>query len=355
MTARSLILLAAVLPALHAHGQLGDRVRTLLNGDSLAPPDHDTAYVTTYRSNLTVSLVSRYQFVDVDLERDGASTLTYTTNGNEMYGVGINYKWLSAEALFNVPVLNDSDPAYGRTDSRGFGLGYTGRRLWLRGFWNTTEGFFMDRPEDWIDGWRPGDAPITRPDLANTTWLLSANYALSGKRRYSHNAALFQMERQKRSAGTFVAGAMGWVNDVHADSSLVRPALQDTFDLATGFTRVERTIAGLTLGYTHTFVFGHNAFVHLGLMPGVAYVHQRITTTDAGPVQGEGTAAVVELKLGLGYNGDKWYFAITTGYFYSSAYIAETLSLATNHGTVRLALGLRFGGPRSGLLRKVGL
>lgn len=352
---RPIALVSALLVGTIASAQLGDRIRTMLNGDSLAPPDHDTAYVTTYRSNLTVSLLTRYQFVDVDLERDEGSTLTYTTNTHEMYGVGISYKWLSAEALFHVPAMDDYDPALGRTDMRGFGLGYTGRRLWARGFWNQAEGFHMEEPERWIADHRPEDPPVTRPDLMNNTYLLSVNYALSGRRRYSQNAALFQVERQKRSAGTFVLGVVGWVNDVQADSSLVNPALQDTFGIAVGFDRVERTIAGLTLGYTHTFVFWRKAFIQIGFIPGVAWAGQRITVRPGLAVEGSGGAGVLELKAAVGWNGNRWYTSLTTGFFYSSAQIAEALSLATNHGTVRFALGVRFGGPRSSLLQKVGL
>lgn len=353
---RAVLLSLLFLLVTAGHAQFGNRVRSLLNGDSLAPPDHDTAYITTYRSRLVLSLLTKYSYVDVDLEHGPSDHYTFLTNSNEQYGVGLNYKWLSAEVTFNVPLFNQYDASLGKTESRGFGLGYTGRRLWARGFWNTAEGFYLEDPERWIDGWTEGQAPIVRPDISNTAYLLSVNYALSGKRRYSQNAALFQMERQKRSAGTFVAGVSAWLSDVQGDSSLVRPALQDTFQLATGFTRVKRSLAGVTFGYTHTFAFWHKGFIHVAVLPGLAYVKQTIVPTEGEDLVGEGAAAAVsEFKLGAGFNGDRWYTALTTSFYYSSVDIAENLSLATNYGFIRVALGMRFGGPNIKALGKVGL
>lgn len=336
--------------------QLGERMRRLLNGDSLAPPDHDTAYIATYRSRLVLSAVSRYQFSEVDLERPEGELLTYTSNSNEQYGVGLDYKWLSAEMTFNVPVLDRPDPALGTTDSRGFGLGYTGRRLWVRGFWNSTQGYYMEEPDRWLAGRGAGDPPYTRPDLSNDTYLVSVNYALSKKRRFSQNAAIAQMERQKRSAGTWVAGLAGWSNRVAGDSSLLDPALVDTFQLATGFHGVERTMIGATIGYTHTFSFWRKGFIHSSFLVGPAYLHQRIAPSVGAELSGTGTAALSEVKLGAGFNGDRWYAALTTAYYFSSADIGENgVALGTNYGFARFALGIRLGAPGIAVLRKVGL
>lgn len=345
----------ACCAALPCHAQLGNSVRRMLNGDSTAAPNYDTSYVTAYRSNLVISVLSRLQLVSIDLEQEEGDGLAYSTNSNEQYGVGLNYKWLSAEVTFNIPLFNQYDASLGETNSRAFGLGYTGRRIWARGFWNRTEGFYMDEPERWVAGWEEGDVPIVREDLRTNTFMLSVNYALSGKRRYSHNAAIFQMERQKKSAGTFVAGFSAWDTDVNADSSLIGPALIDTFQLATGFTGLRRTLVGATLGYTHTFAFWEKGFIHFAILPGVAYASQTITTSDDEELKGTGTGALTEFKLGAGFNGDRWYCAMTTAFYYSTTPISEKLQLGTNYGMVKLALGVRFGGIESKALKKVGL
>lgn len=336
------------------HAQLGEKVRTVLVNASSAPPDYDTTYVAVYRSNLVISLVAKDQLIDITLDQTEGESLSYSTNSTGQYGLGLNFKWLSVEATFNVPAFDDHDASLGNTSSSGFGLGYTGRRVWGRAFWDKTKGYYQNEPERWTAGWKPGDAEVLRPDLSSNTYLLSLNYALSSKKRFSQNAALFQMERQKKSAGTMVAGLSAWYSHVMADTSILSRALVDTFQLATGFNDVGRFIVGGTFGYAHTFAFWKKGFINASVVPGLCYVHQTIGTPD-GELSGDGGAFITEFKLGAGFNGDRWYMALTTAYYYSTAQIAEALSLSTNYGFVRMALGIRFGDPGIKALGKVGL
>lgn len=345
-----LALLCAVSAA-GAHAQLGDKLRGLVEVDVNAPSDYDTAYVTQYRGNLLVGAVVKAQSVDVGIEPEEGEGLEYSINGMEQYGIGLDYKWLSVEALFSLPQWSDLDPALGKSKSRGFGLGITRNRLWARGSWNTTEGYFLNDPLRWT-----GSAePYVRPDIKNRIFLLSVNYALSKKRRYSQRAALFQTERQKRSAGTWVAGFSGWHTTLTADSSLLSRALLDTFLLdVTGFMEAQRLILGATFGYTHTFVFWHKGFIQASLLPGLSYAQQWLATPEE-RLHGTGMVPVVEFKGGLGFNGDRWYCAMTAAYYYTTAQISEKVYLSLNTGHVRFALGVRFGDPRIKALKKVGL
>ena len=345
---RAWLLLPLLLPCL-AIGQSGKKIQDLLF-NAHAAPNHDTAYIATYKSNLMLSLVAKAQVVDIAVEPELGEDLTFSLNGKEQYGLGLDYKWLSVEATFHVPALSDHDPALGSSTSRGLALGFTGRRLWGRGFWNTTQGYYLNDPERWTGS----AAPLVREDLENRTFLLSVNYALSKKRRFSQNAALFQMERQKKSAGTAVAGLSAWHTTLSADSSLLDPALVDTVGLATGFSGLQRLLVGATIGYAHTFAFGHKGFLHAAILPGVVYADQSIRT-PAGTLRGQGSAAVAEVRFGAGFNGDRWFGALTGTFYYSTTPIAERLSLGTNYGTVRFVLGIRLGDPGIKALGKVGL
>src|SRR5690606_30117325 len=141
-------LLALLLPHL-AIGQPGRKIQELLSVDVHAAPNYDTAYIATYRSNLMLSLVAKAQVVDIAVEPEVGEDLTYSLNGKDQYGLGLADKWLSVEATFHVPALSDHAPTLGSSTSRGLGLGFTGRRLWARGFWNTTQGYYLNDPERW--------------------------------------------------------------------------------------------------------------------------------------------------------------------------------------------------------------
>jgi hypothetical protein len=93
------VLSAAVLYAVPAKAQLGERVRGLLN----STPEYDTSYVELQRDLWTASVVSRVENVEIELTRTGGAPLAYNTNSNARYGFALNHRWLGLEFTFNVP------------------------------------------------------------------------------------------------------------------------------------------------------------------------------------------------------------------------------------------------------------
>ncbi|MBK8339932.1 MAG: DUF4421 family protein [Flavobacteriales bacterium] len=193
-----------------AQGQLPERVRILLLEDTTKPLRFDTSYVKSYRNNVVVSLVTTYMDADLDITDTNGHALTYTTNSAERYGFGLNYKWLSAEFTFGVPLLDAPDPALGKTTSRGFGLGITGRRIWARLGWSEHSGFYLENTQQVLPN-ANGDTPLlVRSDLEDRHFLGTFDYALQLQAALQPERNVYQMERQKRSAGTSIAGASIW-------------------------------------------------------------------------------------------------------------------------------------------------
>lgn len=339
-----------------AHAQFGVFVRKILVGDTTAPPNYDTAYITTYKQHLTVSAVSSYRLASFDIVDTLQHAVTWSTNNATQYGAALDFKWLSVEATFSVPALDAADPTFGSTMSRGVGLGFTGRRLWFRGFWNTSSGFYAEQPLALVKGWKNTDPWPYRKDLEAETWMGSLNYALSKKRRFSQVAALTQVERQKRSWGTWVAGASFWLTRLSADSTLVPLTDSLAFAPDAGIVKARRTLLGLSIGYTHTFVFLHKGFIHISLLTGAASSDQvRQLQGDVARPAAKGQSSLTEFKSGFGFNGDRWYTALTAAFYINSDAERQSVSLGSTYGTVRFAIGLRFGRPNIKGLEKVGL
>src|SRR5690242_14578336 len=47
--------------------QLGNKLRSLVAEDTLAPPDHDTAYIKQYRQELTLSVISNLRLASLEV------------------------------------------------------------------------------------------------------------------------------------------------------------------------------------------------------------------------------------------------------------------------------------------------
>ena len=203
------------------HGQLTDKVHKLLFEDSLAPAKFDSSFVQRFRHSLVVSGVVHHQNFGVDIEDKQGGALSYATNSAVQYGFAVDLNWLSVEATFASPQLDPVDPAKGTSGSRRFGLGATGRHLWVRAIWNTSKGFYADDPLKVDSTWVPGDPYPTRSDLESSTFMATANYGFNKRHRFSQKAATSQMERQRRSTGTVVAGSSFWYSRITAEGSVV--------------------------------------------------------------------------------------------------------------------------------------
>lgn len=336
--------------------QLPASLQPLLIGDTAAPPKYDTAYVHSHRKVFSIGYVSSVQNAEISLSDSLDRVLDHRTNNPTQYGLGINLGWLSGEFTFTVPGVSVADPNKGTTVSRNYGLGISGRRLIGRAFFNSSQGFYPVQASVADSTWQSGGPYPVRADIHSNTFLASANYALSRKRRYSFKAALYQTERQRRSAGTWLAGGTVWVNDIRSSEPFIPTEASINFVGNTAFDRVRRTVVGATIGYTHTFVFFRKAFLTAALVPGLSVQQQRIALVGGSAEESAWQAgAVAEAKFGAGYNGDRFYTAITGANYYSSGDTKEGISITTGFRFLRFTLGVRIKQPNSGFLRGMGL
>ena len=356
MDLRSTTLLFTVFLAGSAEAQLPAPLRPLLMADTTSAPKYDTAYVYSHKNAFSIGYVSSLQNALISVSDSLGNTLDHTTNNPTQYGIGVSLGWLSGEFTFTVPGVSVADPQKGETESRNYGLGITGRRLIGRAFFNSSKGFFPEQAAVADSTWQPGEPYPVRPDIHSNTFLASANYALSRKRRYSFKAALYQTERQRRSAGTFLAGGTLWINDIRSSEPFVPTDANSSFVGNTAFDQVRRTVIGATFGYTHTFVLFRKAFLTTTLVPGISAQQQRIALSGGTSDESDWRmGGVAEFKFGVGYNGDRFYTAITGANYFSSGDTDEGVNITTGFRFVRFTVGVRIKQPNSRFLRGLGL
>jgi len=353
---RILALVVTLTSGLLGMAQLPAPLRPLLLGDTIAPPRYDTTYIHSHRSAFSIGYVSSVQNAVISVKDSLGRELDHSTNNPTQYGLGFSLGWLSGEFTFSIPGVSIADPQKGETDSRNYGLGITGRRLIGRAFFNSSKGFFPEQAAVADSTWRPGEPYPVRPDIHSNTFLASANYALSRKRRFSFKAALYQTERQKRSTGTFLAGGTVWINDIRSSEPFVPAEASASFVGNTAFDRVRRTVIGATIGYTHSFVILRKAFISATVVPGLSAQQQRIAISGGSAEESDWRlGGVAEIKFGVGYNGDRFYTALTGANYFSSGTTADGLNITTGFRFARFTVGMRIKQPDSGFLRGLGL
>mgnify|MGYP001178242065 CR=1 FL=1 len=335
-------LLCGAMLCTPSHAQFSVFLNSLLNGDSTKGPDYDTAYIASYRDDLVISPVMAHLSSNVSLTRTDDEELDLSTNSPVQYGLALDYKWLGIEYTASIPGLSSVDEARGPTESRGLGFGYTGRKWWFRNSLRFSKGFHVEDPTLVDPDWTEGEPYPQRPDMETVTYMATLSRGFNTQ-RYSHTAALWQMERQKRSAGSWVVGGTFWFTRTTVDSSLVPVYQRQLYEAPPTVTSVRRWVMGITGGYTHTFSLWGRGFVNLMLVPGIGAQQQMLGTSDGRSLNvGWSAALTTETRIGAGYVGDNWYAALTAYNFLSTGYVTPDVELSNGLASARLAAGWRF-------------
>jgi hypothetical protein len=273
---------------------------------------YDTAYIQTYKDKLQLTFLGSVKNSTLTLLNKVAtdSSISYRTNNRYSWGVGIDYKWFSLELSTKLPVQTRENKPKGESDVSSLKIGLTGRKLWLSAGAQVYKGMYVNSP--WLADTTRVDNPllkkyIVRSDLEVTNVQVSANYCFKGK-KYSPRAALYQLERQKKNAGSFVAGATALVNAFAADSSILIPMPYAYYQPLANVKNALNTYLGLNFGYAHTWVLWKYYYINFSFIPGINRQTGQYTLSDETTYNYRKlVAAHLESRFGLGYNNDKFF------------------------------------------------
>jgi Domain of unknown function (DUF4421) len=310
-------------------------------------PGFDSSYVETYRDWVCITL-SGYQrsFGLAITDPADAKGLAFKANDVTALGLGVDYKWFTFEFQRKVRAeqLPNTVPTHLSSYS-SLQFGITGRRLWFKNFFQSHRGMYLtsfNLPNDYLAN--PEQYRQARPDMRNSIYFASLTYIFN-HRRYSHMAAQWQLDRQKRSTGSWVAGISLFLNRLDADSLIVPEVLQRSFVFQTDFTTSATRNLGVHGGYLHTFAFGKSRhwFVHLGLIPSLVAQDKRYLIGAEETLRRQTVELVNETRIVLGYNGKKYFSGLSfTGYYFSeNLFQAKYSYLDYTYNFVRFFVGIR--------------
>lgn len=308
----------------------------------------DSNYIRRFPNQLVVRYISEYQSTELNYAPGDFGELAYMTNNPMNYGVGIDYKWLSLEYTTRIP-FDPPEKEYGSTQLNGIGLGISSRKFWFKSFYQFNKGFYLDETDKWIPGYTAGHAGdyYQRPDLQTQTYFASLTYGFN-HRKFSNNAALYQLEQQIKSAGTFAIGIAVAHNSHQADSNIIprRRERQFEFNLLESSRLLSIGISG---GYLHNFVWGmeKNWFCSLAILPGFLYQTGTIRLESQNEKSfNSWSGGFAEGRLSFGYNGEKWLVGLSARAF-SMLASEENNPIQLTYSYGQFFLGYRFALPET--------
>lgn len=306
------------------------------------PLKYDTNYIKSYRDWLHIKLVAVNSQTTIDLVNvDRDYRLRYQSNAPYRWGIGLDYGWIALEYTHTIPGLELNDKAQGSSETFSFRLGLSGRKFRGNAYYRETKGFSHENIEQLNPDWFETESlyPYSE-DLRSQTLNLSLYYTFNHK-RFSNTAAIRQIDKQIKSAGSPVLGIVSNFEGIYSPTPMVlQDSLQDTF---LNIKRAEYFKVGINGGYMYTFSFWKKFYMNAALIPGLLYsygdviLHNNSETNISNSIGGS-----IYSRFTIGYNGKRFYGGIyAVGDFYSNDILADQTALTT-YTYLKFFVGYRF-------------
>lgn len=306
-------------------------------------PGYDTTYIESYKDLLTgrFYFIKKYTSLEVGAPK-GKQTIYYRPNTPLSMGLGASYKAFSVNLAYGFGFLNRNKEK-GKTRYIDLQTHIYGRRWTVDVFGQFYKGYYLS-PRNFTF-YQP-DPYYLRPDLRVQLLGLAVSRVFNAK-RFSYPAAFMQSEWQKKSAGSFIAGADVYYGRLRGDSALVPGPLTAEYPQQ-NIHNVRFIELGPGAGYAYTLVFLRNFSLtgSLTLNLDVCFVRE-----DDGTTRQDHTDFTPNTiyRFVAGYNGRRWNInlALVNNTVSVKGAVTADHPYQVTTGNVRLTFTHRFNpGPR---------
>jgi hypothetical protein len=192
-----------------------------------------------------------------------------------------------------------------------------------------------------VDPSLPSDEPfIRRRDLKTKN--IGGNFAwIFNPQKYSLTAVLDQTKRQEQSGGSWVAGVNFNQFSFSADEPVIPDSAQAQFGTEATLIDGEFSTISLTAGYGYNWVFNNKFYLGGLLLVGTGYQLRSYESVANGEVEDGGLVEKLDLRVALGYNGDRFFAGVHSNGDITS-FKTGSIKIESQLLNFQLFLGTRF-------------
>ena len=302
-------------------------------------PSRDTAYIGQFPQRFAIRPFfsnKAYKFIIDDVWKIG-NAISYFPNENNRIGLSGRYKGFTLG--FSLP-LPANEFIYGKTES--FDL-YLNTQLsfmnWATDFYYVRrKGFYISNPTSNTPGWIQGSPYPTRKDIKVINIGITSQMIFS--RKFSLKAALYQSEKQLKSAGGISLGGTIRFNKISSDSGMITASQESKYKDIKDLTSAGFLTFAVAPGYSYTYVY-EDFFFSGTLLVGVGLQFQGYHLTPAKFSPGFKLTTYTSYRLAVGYNADKYFGSAVYKFDNNKALIKDSKYLFSYQGFT-LSVGMRF-------------
>jgi len=218
----------------------------------------DSNYIESYTNDLILRVYSGEKTHSLDLsDLNSSYRLKYLPNGYFNLGAGFSYKSIGISLATKVPLFLSRNIKHG--DTKRFGIQYYlyAGRFSIDVLTSFLKGYYLSKSYSHLSAFTR-EKEYQRPDMASANLGISVNYIFNSS-RFSYKAAFSDTERQKKNAGSLIAGGSIFSYQSIADSSFIPQEISSNLFLKSRDVSKSAVLAfNGNVGYAYSVVFLKN-------------------------------------------------------------------------------------------------
>lgn len=302
------------------------------------------SYYTDYSDQFLLKVGTVIKSNRLEIKNNlNSSSAKFAPSGRTGLGFGVNYKWLGLGIAFGLPASDEVKRTQGETSRFDAQLNIYSKKFGVDVFFQNYSGFHVENPEaltDWNKDYFPQQKNMQAAALG------ASGYYFFNNEKFSYKAAYVRNTVQNKSAGSFLVG--GFFSLDHAGfsnydsiisfvpSELTRE-VQDSFDIK-AFSSITY---GISVGYTHTFVFWKRCFINLSFAPGFGAKNLTAFDSNGENQSKSGVTSRLTIRGALGIEGKKFIFGMTS-YLRTAGISFNQYELKPSTSNARFFIAKRF-------------
>lgn len=335
-----------------AYGQGDIEITVPVEEDSLVKKNrqlHDSIrskFVRGYPDHFFIWPLIKKRSLEVETRslRDPKHRIFLKPNNSVSMGLGFYIFEVAFELTFAVPIDEQSQFRYGKTDASDFQLNALGKYWGFDVYRQKYEGFYLTDSFDPV----PQNAPFPqRTDIVTRNFGFAGIYTFN-RDKFSLRSSFNFAEQQLFSRGSWLV--TGTLNSfrIDGDSVILSIANRDQFSENADFSSLRYTTLGVAPGYSHNLIY-KNFFLNLTLGLGPAHNWTYLRKDDGTEKYNVSINSISVVRFGIGYNDDQFFAGI--GFVSQSRSVKiEDLRISNSTNMVKILVGFRF--KETGFLKK---
>jgi hypothetical protein len=303
----------------------------------------DSNYIESFYNDLIIRLYSGEKTHSLDLKDLNSSYhLKYLPNGYFNLGAGVNFRSFGLSIATKVPIFQNSEINQGETKRFGIQSYIYSSKFTLDLLTSFLKGYYLVNSSSHLASYKKG-TDYQRPDISTANIGISINYIFNNS-HFSYRAAFNDTERQKKSAGSLLAGGSIISYRTVADSSIVPREINSKYFLKSRDISKTGVLAfNANIGYAYSLVFLRNGIFTLSYILGTGIQDNTFGREVDSEINRWRFSMTHSGRIGIGYRFNRYYLRI--GIIRSTQYTnLKYNDLGIENGTnfMQISLGKRF-------------